>query len=84
MQLKAQADTARERPERNPSSSPELGESTLTAGVKRHNSLTPATGQSFPYSVDSLAELARGLGEHSPALREAVGPHVERLARECS
>lgn len=26
--------------------------------------------------------LARELGQHSPALREAVGPHAERLARD--
>jgi len=28
------------------------------------------------------AGLARELGQHSPTLREAVGPHAERLARE--
>jgi len=28
------------------------------------------------------AGLARELGQHSPALREAVGPHAERLARK--
>lgn len=28
------------------------------------------------------AGLARELGQHSPALREAVGPHAERLAQE--
>ena len=29
------------------------------------------------------AGLARELGHHSQALREAVGPHAERLARSC-
>lgn len=28
------------------------------------------------------AGLTQELGQHSPALREAVGPHAERLARE--